>query len=98
MRRDEPLLTLYSPMVVTAAEELLLARRLAAAVAEGTEDARAHAERLVRSARQRFAAWGLPPELVEEIERSGVAPEHLVAPRPRGRGGDREEGACRASG
>lgn len=82
VRRDEPLVTLYAPMVVSAAEELLLARRLATAVAAGTDDARAQADRLVTTARQRFAAWGLPADVVEGIERTGTAPERLVLRAP----------------
>ena len=38
MRRGEPLFDLYSPMVLTAEQELLLAKGLNAQVADGGED------------------------------------------------------------
>jgi Cu(I)/Ag(I) efflux system membrane fusion protein len=71
VRRGEPLLTVYSPMLVSAQEELLLARRLAGAVATGAGDARAGAEDLVASARRRLAYWDIGPAEIDRIERSG---------------------------
>lgn len=82
VRAGEPLLTLYAPMVSSAAEELLLAERLAAQVAGGTPEAREQAERLVAAARERFRAWDLPADLVAEIERSGRAPHGIVLRAP----------------
>jgi hypothetical protein len=47
VRRGAPLLDLYSPMLVTAQEELLLAHRLTGDVARGTPEARQDAGRLI---------------------------------------------------
>ena len=69
--RGDPLLSVYSPMVVAAQEELLLARRLATDVAAGTAEARGGAESLVASARRRLAYWDVPEGTIAEIERSG---------------------------
>src|SRR5262245_24840579 len=43
VQADAPLLAIYSPMLVTAQEELLLAKRLQAEVVRGSEDARTSA-------------------------------------------------------
>jgi Cu(I)/Ag(I) efflux system membrane fusion protein len=67
----EPLLSIYSPMLVTAQEELLLASRLARDVVNGTEEAKRTAEELVVSARRRLLHWDLPASDIERLERTG---------------------------
>lgn len=69
--RGAPLMSVYSPMLVSAQEELLLARRLAADVAGGTPEAERSAAELVSSTRQRFAFWDIPESEVALVERSG---------------------------
>ena len=71
VRRGEPLLALYSPMLVTAQEELLLARRLAGDVAGGTSDATRSAQELLSSARRRLLYWDIAQSEIERIESSG---------------------------
>ncbi|HMU61208.1 MAG TPA: efflux RND transporter periplasmic adaptor subunit [Gemmatimonadales bacterium] len=71
VRKGQPLLDLYSPMLVSAQEELLIAHRLAAEVASGTPSAQAGAEDLLRSARRRLAYWDVAPDVIATIERSG---------------------------
>lgn len=66
-----PLLAIYSPMLVSAQEELLLARRLADDVAQGSAEARANAASLLSSARRRLAWWDVPASEIERIERTG---------------------------
>ncbi len=70
VRAGEPLLAIYSPMLVTAQEELLLAERLQGRVAEAGADARANAAELLTSARRRLAYWDIPESEIERIERS----------------------------
>ena len=70
IHRGEPMFSLYSPMLVTAQEELLLAKRLASDVAGGTPDAVRGAEGLVSSARQRLLFWDVPASEVRGIERA----------------------------
>ena len=53
--RGQPLLTIYSPMLVSAQEELLLAKRLQGDVAGASADARTSASDLLMSARRRLA-------------------------------------------
>ena len=66
-----PLFAIYSPMLVTAQEELLLARRLVSDVAGGSPEARENAASLLASARRRLAYWEVSPADVAAIERSG---------------------------
>lgn len=72
VRRGQPLLSIYSPMLVTAQEELLLAKRLTADVAAGTPDAIRSSNDLLASARRRLLYWDVPAAEVERIERTGV--------------------------
>lgn len=69
--RGQPLFTLYSPMLVSAQEELLLAKRLTGDVAGGTSDGVLGAEQLLASARRRLQYWEVPADEIARIERSG---------------------------
>lgn len=82
VQAGQPLLTLHAPMLTSAAEELLLARRLQAGVSEGTPEARAQAERLVAAARQRLASWDIPADVVAGIEETGLAPQTFTLHAP----------------
>jgi Cu(I)/Ag(I) efflux system membrane fusion protein len=73
VRQGQPLLDIYSPMLITAQEELLLAARLARDVANGTEDARRNADEMLASARRRLQYWDVPAADIERIERNGQA-------------------------
>lgn len=66
----EPLLTIYSPMLVTAQEELLLAKRLARDVSAASTDAQRNASDLLSSARRRLAYWDIPASEIATIERT----------------------------
>jgi Cu(I)/Ag(I) efflux system membrane fusion protein len=79
-----PLLALYSPMLVTAQEELLLAKKLSADVAEGSEDARRSAQDLYMSARRRLAYWDIPSNDVARIEHTGEVQRTLPLYAPVG--------------
>jgi Cu(I)/Ag(I) efflux system membrane fusion protein len=71
VRQGEALLDIYSPMLVSAQEELLLALRLAADVADGSVEARRASEEMLTSARRRLQYWDIPASDVERIERTG---------------------------
>lgn len=70
VRKGQPLLDLYSPMLVSAQEELLIAHRLAAEVVSGTPSAQAGAEDLLQSARRRLTYWDVSPDVIAGIEQS----------------------------
>jgi Cu(I)/Ag(I) efflux system membrane fusion protein len=71
VRRGAPLLELYSPMLVTAQQELVLARALARDMTSGTGEARQGADRLVESARRRLRFWDVPAAAISHVELSG---------------------------
>ena len=68
VQADAPLLAIYSPMLVTAQEELLLAKRLQAEVARGSEDARTSVADLLSSSRRRLAYWDIAASDIARIE------------------------------
>jgi membrane fusion protein, copper/silver efflux system len=78
----QPLLTVYSPMLVQAQEELLLARRLQGDVAGGSGDVRRSATDLLESARRRLAYWDIPAGEIAAIERSGQVRKTLTLRSP----------------
>lgn len=80
--RGEPLFSIYSPMLVTAQEELLLAQRLTHDVAAGSSDAQRSASDLLASARRRLAYWDVPAEDIAAIERSGQVRRTLMLRSP----------------
>lgn len=82
VRQGEPLLSIYSPMLVAAQEELLLALRLARDVENGTEDAKRSAADLVASARRRLAYWDIPAEEIATLERTGTVTKTLTLRSP----------------
>lgn len=67
----QALFTIYSPMLVSAQEELLLAKKLQADVSAGSSDAQQSAANLLTSTRRRLAYWDIPESEIAEIERTG---------------------------
>jgi Cu(I)/Ag(I) efflux system membrane fusion protein len=82
VRRGEPLLALYSPVLVAAQEELILARRLADETADQGGRAAENARALLESARRRLAYWEIAPDQIAAIEKSGVPERALVLRSP----------------
>ena len=80
----QPLLTIYSPMLVTAQEEMLLAKRLQSDVSAASGDTRRGADDLLSSARRRLAYWDIPADEISEIERSGQVHKTLTLRAPFG--------------
>ena len=82
VRAGEPLLEIYSPMLVTAQEELLLARHLERQMQASTEDARSSAAELLSSARRRLSYWDIPDAEIARIERSDQVQRTLMLRSP----------------
>lgn len=70
VRVGDPLFSLYAPMVVSAEEELILAKRLEGGVGAGTPEARQSAADLLEAARRRLRYWGVPDEEIRRVERT----------------------------
>jgi Cu(I)/Ag(I) efflux system membrane fusion protein len=82
VEENDPLLQLYSPMLVTAQEELLLAKKLAADLSNGSPDAARNAESLVAGARRRLKYWDIPDEDVARVERTGEVQKTVTLRSP----------------
>jgi Cu(I)/Ag(I) efflux system membrane fusion protein len=80
----QPLLIIYSPMLVSAQEEMLLATRLRREVGAASDEARASADDLLASARRRLAYWDIPDDEIEAIERTGRVRKTLTLRSPVG--------------
>jgi Cu(I)/Ag(I) efflux system membrane fusion protein len=77
-----PLLTVYSPMFVTAQEEFLLAESLSRSLGAAAEDARRRAADLVASSRSRLAYLGASATDIDNLERSGAVQRTMVVRSP----------------
>ena len=82
VRRGQPLLALYSPMLVSAQEELLTALHLAQSIDSSAPEARRNAQDLVAAARRRLAYWDISTEQIEQLERSGEVTKTLTLVAP----------------
>ena len=74
VRAGEPLFSIYSPDVVSAEGEYLLALRTRASLGAGTAQA---GEDLVAAARERLKLWDIPESEVRRLEHTGKA-QHTV--------------------
>lgn len=82
VRRGEPLLTLYSPMLVAAQEELLAARRLAGSVDSTDAETWRNARALLEASRRRLSYWDISAEQIERLERTGEVTKTLTLTAP----------------
>lgn len=78
VQAGDALLDIHSPMVVSAEEEFLLARRLAGNVAGGDARTRGGATDLESAARRRLEAWQVPEEEIARLERTGEVSRSLT--------------------
>ncbi|MGH7506954.1 MAG: efflux RND transporter periplasmic adaptor subunit, partial [Longimicrobiales bacterium] len=83
VRQGQPLLEIYSPELVVAQEELLLAARLEESLSASTvPGALAGTSDLVRAARQRLRLWDISEAQIDEILNSGRARRTLTMYAP----------------
>jgi len=82
VRQGQPLLLLYSPMLVAAQEELLTAKRLAASVDSGDADAWRNAQTLLDAARRRLLYWDIAPDQIDRLEQAGAVTKTLALRAP----------------
>lgn len=83
VRQGQPLLAIYSPMLVSAQEELILAHRLAASA--GSSDSgrvATNARDLLEAARRRLRYWDIPEDEIARIEASGSPQKTLTLRAP----------------
>ncbi len=83
VRVGQPLFTLYSPDLLAAENEFLLALRSRDSMqSSGIADIHEQAERLVASARERFDLWDVPAAHVAALERTRRAAGTFVVTSP----------------
>lgn len=80
VRAGDPLMEVYSPALLSAQEELILAARLAREAAG--PQASANGAELLSAARRRLAYWDVPEEEVRRIEESGEPTKTLTLRSP----------------
>ena len=78
----QPLLAIYSPMLVSAQEELLLASRLTQSLSGASDDARKSGRDLQAAARRRLMYWDIPPSEIDRIQQSGQVRRTLTLRSP----------------
>jgi Cu(I)/Ag(I) efflux system membrane fusion protein len=83
VRRGQPLLALYSPMLVSAQEELILARRLVDETSADPDGRAAGRNReLLEAARRRLAYWDIPAAEIRRVEETGQPTKTLTLTAP----------------
>ena len=83
VRRGQALLALYSPMLVSAQEELILARRLFdETAADPTSRSAERARQLLQASRRRLAYWDIPAAEIRRVEESGQPTKTLTLTAP----------------
>jgi Cu(I)/Ag(I) efflux system membrane fusion protein len=78
----QPLLTVYSPMLVSAQEELLLAAKLKTSLSGASGDTRSSANDLESASRRRLQYWDISAAEIERIERTGQVRKTLTLRSP----------------
>ncbi|HET7470302.1 MAG TPA: efflux RND transporter periplasmic adaptor subunit [Gemmatimonadales bacterium] len=82
VRRGQPLLAIYSPMLVSAQQELLTAIHLAQSVDSTAPEAWRNAQDLVAAARRRLAYWDISAEQIDRLEHTGEVTKNLTLVAP----------------
>ncbi|MGE5833362.1 MAG: efflux RND transporter periplasmic adaptor subunit [Acidobacteriota bacterium] len=82
VRRGQPLLTIYSPMLVAAQEELLASQRLARTVDSTDAEAWRNARSLLDASRRRLSYWDISDEQIARLERTGEVTKTLTLNAP----------------
>lgn len=80
--KGQPLLAVYSPMLVAAQEELLLAKRLVETAAGSSERAMRNAQDMLDAARRRLRYWDIPESEIARVERTGEPVRTLTLRAP----------------
>jgi RND family efflux transporter MFP subunit len=82
VRRGQPLFSVYSPDLVTAQADYLVALRARDRLLQASPDSRAASDALVSAARQRLQRWDVTDAEIAALERSGQPSKTLVLSSP----------------
>ena len=83
VEKNQPLITLYSPELLTTQREYLDAMRMRdEAQKSGSAGSLATGTKLMESANRRLALWNIPAEQIAELEQTGQAKDSLTLGSP----------------
>ena len=82
VRKGEPLMDVYSPDLITAQHEYLIARKGVGMVAGGGAEAQAEMQRLVDAALQRLRNWEISDTELRRLEQEGKGRQYLTLRSP----------------
>ena len=82
VRRGQPLFSVYSPDLVAAQADYLVAMRARQRLLDASPDSRAAADALLTAARQRLQRWDVSDAEIAALEQSGQASKTLVFAAP----------------
>ncbi len=82
--KGQPLLSLYSPDLVTAQEEYLIAKRAAKSGPAAGGEIESSQQALVESAKRRLELWDVTDKQIAELEKSGKPQTEMVIEAPIG--------------
>lgn len=83
VKKGDPLMTIYSPALVSAQEEYLIAAKTEEKLAAATSnDAFASAQSLLAAARRRLQLWDISSEQIDRLAKTGEIEENLTLQSP----------------
>lgn len=78
VKAGDHLASIYSPELLTAQQELLQALRAAREVQGNVQFLRQTTQATIEASREKLRLWGLNPDQIRQIERSGKVSDHLT--------------------
>jgi membrane fusion protein, copper/silver efflux system len=82
VKKGEALMEVYSPDLITAQQEYLIARRGVQTLAGGSEDVQASMQRLADSALQRLRNWDISETELQRLTQDGKTTQYLTLRSP----------------
>ena len=80
--RGEPLMEVYSPDLITAQQEYLIARKGVESLKDASPEFQSSMQQLVTSALQRLRNWDISQEELQRLEREGTMRQTIVLRSP----------------
>ncbi|MBI1827269.1 MAG: efflux RND transporter periplasmic adaptor subunit [Planctomycetes bacterium] len=77
VHQGDPLLSIYSPELLTAQQELIVAARRSGATEKADDFERQTKQSLIEASRQKLLLWGITEEQIQEILQRGTPQTHL---------------------
>jgi len=78
VRKGDALMDVYSPELITAQQEYMIARQGAQAVADGSPEVRAGMQRLVDGALQRLRNWDISEAELQQLQKEGKSRQTIT--------------------